>query len=230
MDKAYSKMEARIEETIAEFDLEIRKLKAVRDIHNLVGRYSFFYTAQGFGKCADLWAKRKDSRCDLGYGLFDGYEGVSRCYSQEGNGTPGLMRIHTFTTPVIEVADDAMTARGVWFSPGVDTTAENGKPSCAWCWIKYGADFIFENDKWWIWHLSAYGLFHSDYYTSWGDQEAKPLRRDLENDPLAPKDGAIHADRTADRNDWTYTADRIPELDPVPPMPYKSWDEVVSEF
>jgi len=29
-----------------------------------------------------------------------------------------------------------------------------------------------------------------------------------------------------ERNDWTYAKDRLPELEPVPPLPYNTWDDL----
>jgi hypothetical protein len=120
---------------------------------------------------------------------------------------------------VIEVAADGQTARAVFFSPGVDTNPrEGGTVTANWCWIKYGTDFIKEDGQWKIWHLSAYGLFNTDYYQSWADKEVGPLRRTF-------PDGSQSA-----RDDWNYAKDRLPVLDPVPPEPYNTWDDVANGY
>jgi hypothetical protein len=66
--------------------------------------------------------------------------------------------MHTSTTPVIEVAEDGQTAKGIWYSPGMGlmTQIKDGKKinvSGTFFWEKYGGDFIKENGKWKIWHL-----------------------------------------------------------------------------
>lgn len=65
--------------------------------------------------------------------------------------------MHTSTTPVIEVAGDGKTAKGIWYSPGMGlmTAIVDGKPQVrgTFFWEKYGADFVRENGQWKIWHM-----------------------------------------------------------------------------
>jgi hypothetical protein len=66
--------------------------------------------------------------------------------------------MHTQETPVIEVAGDGKTAKGLWYSIGqsvrgrIDASG-NSSVSTGWMWEKYGVDFIKEDGKWKIWHL-----------------------------------------------------------------------------
>lgn len=46
---------------------------------------------------------------------------------------PFYVHLQLLTTPVIQVAKDGETARGVWISPGIEGSG--------WNWLKYGADF-----------------------------------------------------------------------------------------
>lgn len=224
-------LEKLLEDKIRSYDLEIARARAAIDIQNIMGRYALYYTAQKYDQCAKLWARREDSSCDLMFGVFEGYEGVCRCYNEEHPEPVGLLRVHTFTSGAVEVAEDGLTAAGTWISPGVDTSVgEDGKPNCHWCWIKYKADFIKEDGVWYLWHLWCYGLFHTDYYTSWGDQEPRPLRR-APDIMLAPgqTDESVFAARLSDRDDWTYSKDRRPVLEPAPPLPYSTWAELQQE-
>lgn len=71
--------------------------------------------------------------------------------------------MHTSTTPVIEVAGDGQTAKGVWYSPGLGMLASFKDKKIAvsgsMFWEKYACDFIVENGAWKIWHLQmAYDL------------------------------------------------------------------------
>jgi hypothetical protein len=66
--------------------------------------------------------------------------------------------MHTQETPVIEVAGDGKTAKGIWYSIGLavrGSVDENGNTSVGtgWMWEKYGVDFIKEDGGWKIWHL-----------------------------------------------------------------------------
>jgi hypothetical protein len=81
--------------------------------------------------------------------------------------------IHTQTTPIIEVAGDGKTAKGIWYSPGIGTNVEirNGKPeiSGGWFWEKYAVDFVKEDGKWKIWHLVN---VMDPTPSNWGAQQA----------------------------------------------------------
>ncbi|TPD60787.1 nuclear transport factor 2 family protein [Emcibacter nanhaiensis] len=84
--------------------------------------------------------------------------------------------MHTNTTPVIEVAGDGKTAKGIWYSPGMGlfTAIEDGKAVVkgTFFWEKYGADFIKENGVWKIWHLQmAYDFTPSIENGNWLDKK-----------------------------------------------------------
>jgi hypothetical protein len=65
--------------------------------------------------------------------------------------------MHTSTTPIIEVAGDGKTAKGVWYSPGVGLSAviNGGKANVngTFFYEKYAGDFVLEDGQWRIWHL-----------------------------------------------------------------------------
>ena len=67
---------------------------------------------------------------------------------------PGYMLDMQLTTPMIEVAGDGLTARGLWWCPGIGAEVDNRpEPQAVWNWGMVGADFIFENEQWKVWHL-----------------------------------------------------------------------------
>jgi len=66
--------------------------------------------------------------------------------------------MHTQETPVIEVAGDGKTAKGMWYSIGQGvrgSISEDGKATktTEWMWEKYAVDFVKEDGKWKMWHL-----------------------------------------------------------------------------
>ena len=57
---------------------------------------------------------------------------------------------HLTTSPVIEVAEDAMTAKGLWYTPGFINghCTDNGQVRSQALWERYGGDFVFEDGRW----------------------------------------------------------------------------------
>jgi hypothetical protein len=101
-------------------------------------------------------------------------EKISKIYPEiknvpENLGAGSGWAIHTQTTPIIEVAGDGKTAKGMWYSPGImaNTAIIKGKAevSGGWFWEKYGVDFIKEDGKWKIWHI---GMYYDPTPPGWG--------------------------------------------------------------
>ena len=64
---------------------------------------------------------------------------------------------HLTTTPIIEVADDGLSAKGLFYTPGFINghCGANGKMRSQALWERYGADFILEDGKWVYTHLQV---------------------------------------------------------------------------
>jgi len=78
----------------------------------------------------------------------------------ENIGTGGEYVMHTQETPVIEIAGDGKTEKGMWYSIGLAvraTVAADGKTTIgtSWVWQKYAVDFVKEDGKWKMWHFLA---------------------------------------------------------------------------
>lgn len=66
------------------------------------------------------------------------------------------MSTHVLCSSIIEVADDGMSAKGVWYTPGFGLTANDAGRDVMdvrWMWEKYGADFVYEDGEWKFLHL-----------------------------------------------------------------------------
>jgi len=101
-------------------------------------------------------------------------EAISKVYPEiqnvpENLGAGSGYTIHTQTTPIIEVAGDGKTAKGLWYSPGIMTNAviKNGKVDTngGWFFEKYAVDFIKEDGEWKIWHI---GMYYDPTPPGWG--------------------------------------------------------------
>ena len=134
---------------------------------------------------------------------------------------------HTITTPVIEVAADGETAKGVWISPGHETfpIVGEGAPKPHWSWGRYAVDFRREKGKWKIWHLHVLTTFRTPYGQDWVDVATnRPSYLPEEGNQ---EDTVGVADRGVSVN-APYHPDRAPEYQPVPPDPYRTWANTFS--
>ncbi|MCM8711256.1 nuclear transport factor 2 family protein [Clostridium sp. SYSU_GA19001] len=204
------------------FELITLKNDAYRKIQNVMGTYAFMLTAAKYDDICELFTKKQsDVRVEMNWGVYDGYEGVKRCYSNyhknEVTG-PGVMAVHALSTPVIEIADDLKTAKAVWISPGHITGGMFSKDKAVkahWAWMRYGCDFINEDGDWKIWHLHVYGMFMTPFDKSWveiGDAH--------EMEPFPPE----YAPDRPPTYSWAYSPERVTEYVPAPPKPYATFD------
>jgi len=203
----------------------IARLEAVHEIQNLMGRYSYWHTANMHRECLDLFAmKTPGVRAEMMWGVYDGPESLERLYpgfhAWVDGDFKGVMHMHTLTTPVIEVAADRQTARATWIAPGHETMSFSAdgqaqNPEAFWAWCKYGCDFVLEDGQWKIWHLHVYGIFLSPYGRSWVEQPEDMI------DPPPMLDE--HQPDRPPTTHWQYRPDRVYINEPAPPSPYNSF-------
>jgi len=137
----------------------------------------------------------------------------------------GAAGFHMLTTPLIEIAEDGQTAKGMWYTPGFLTgfDEKSGKWNATWMYEKYAIDFIKEHGKWKIWHFNALCDWSAPYDKSW--VEASEERR-LNPDKFPRMGGKrdVPGLGTVD-----YTTRRVQPMDfPRPPEPYRTFSETFS--
>jgi hypothetical protein len=221
MAKSIDERVTDLEKQNKSFKHEIERLQAINEIQNLFSTLDYFHSTAKEDEAGQLFAlTMADVSAEIaGGGVYVGKESIIKVgHGVEGSGipTPGHLGLHTRTTPVIQVAGDGKTAKGLWLSPGLETFEKDGKFDGQWCWCKYGVDFIKENGKWKIWHLHTYPIFRIPYYKSWVDAPATAaLPRDLP-DRLRPNKPTTYL--------YEYTTTALYENIPAPPQPYETWD------
>ena len=212
---------------MAEKSLEerIERLEAVHEIQNLMSKYEYFHTAGWHDETAAMFAtKTPGVRADIvDWGLYEGIESVKRLYSKvhkyvEGDRV-GCMSVLPISTPVIEVAGDGKTAKGLWIHTGSVTFPVEGKPQAHWAWVKYAVDFVKEDGKWKFWHFHVYALLHTPYEKSWAEA--------FDELPFPPFPDELKSDRPSTYW-WTYSPDAVTENVPAPPEPYETFDEATA--
>lgn len=130
---------------------------------------------------------------------------------------------HMLTTPLIEIAEDGETAKGMWYTPGYLTlfSAEANKHVAVWIFEKYAVDFIKEDGKWKIWHFNVYCDFLCHYDKSW-------VETSLEGGSGFSQSIAVEASLPPIGYEKYHTR-RIQPMDfPQPPVPYSTFSETFS--
>lgn len=193
-------------------------LKSNAELQRIMASYSNYLSGGQFTKLVQLFSNEQDDvRAEMPWGIYEGYDSLQRLYcglykqilcgGKGGKLLPGVLSVHGVNTPVISVARDGATAKGLWVSPGLvtiqDAEGANGLQSY-WSWQKIGCDFIYENEAWKIWHLHIFPLFTAAYERSWTEAQDSPYSRNI---PVA-----LQPDRPAN-------GDTVP----YPPLPYDTF-------
>jgi hypothetical protein len=166
-----------------------RALAAI-EVQNVFSKHCYYHEAgKHRAEMVDIWVKKdgefaKTAKWQQPMGINEGYDAIwqfyvlnkeksnqqildqiSKIYPEienkpENLGIGGEWASHTQSTPIIEVAGDGKTAKGIWESPGLHMQAQIGDGKVSkqggWFWEKYAADFVKEDGKWKIWHIAMY--------------------------------------------------------------------------
>ena len=227
------------------FEKKIQLALDYMEIQNVIARHVYYFNAQKqYEELDAIWSKAPDIAYGHNGGFKVGQESVRNYYGgmnerqrkkkleimsqlyqdvknvkeNEGIGDLVMMPVQT---PCIEVAGDGKTAKGVWFSYGMNfEVGADGKPVAYSFWGKMGVDFIKEDGKWKIWHLVGYGDVMWRNEQSWVDNINPPLERTVPEDE--------NWDKLKDPPYQLYSAKTLPQYDPKPPEPYETWDDSMS--
>ena len=220
------------------------------EISNLMGRYQYYHTAGQMSRIGrELFAYwLPDARSEYGgLGVFGPekslrfFDVMTEMFTRgELQCTPGLLEIHQITTPVIEVAGDNETAKGMWMSTGAilmreDPAAEEGY-SFTWDSGKYAVDFIRTDRGWRIWHLHVCDLWRTEF-----DRDpvanASPLDRGTTQEMIDAWEAAAARGEDVRPHGmpilpdgpttfhYAYASDARAQLMPPPPEPYETFAE-----
>lgn len=226
---------------MTEFEKDLMKLEATIEIQNLMGSYSFYLDGRKYDALMDLFAKEPiDVRVELG-GVYQGRDGLERLYAGKhydqhaGGHYPGYegrgnVAKHPQNTPLVVVGDDLKTAKGIWTSMGFASLYRDGVQEMHWGMFRYGADFIYENGSWKIWHLNVYSGFMADGDRSWSDPRPRPPMPPQEKPKAEPDTPAFvnpfeqFPSDFPPTSDYDYRVDTSVPYVPEVPEPYSVFD------
>ncbi|MBN9182551.1 MAG: nuclear transport factor 2 family protein, partial [Microbacterium sp.] len=92
-------------------------------VENLFNRYMYLHNAFQDEQIIPLWVKEGTDGIRARYtnaGQYTTWESVTR-YHRDRPSPEGKLILHATTTPVIEVAADGETAKGVWLMAGTES-------------------------------------------------------------------------------------------------------------
>ena len=137
----------------------------------------------------------------------------------------GPFKVMPLYCPIIEVAGDGKTAKGLWFCQGAKNDVEACGPRARWTLGWFAADFRKEADGWKIWHMQYVNDVDGTCGQSWG-REAVVYPDLPEFAPL--KDFAYPAYTETKTVRAYYTPDRPITEAPAIPEPYETFADTFS--
>lgn len=230
----------------------LQKHEDVLEIQNMMSLRAYYHAIGAQDKEFELYAKRPDITWGQNQGYRIGYEHIraqyvenfarqrarnleamSKLYPEIKNSPEnlgvGTFITHTLETPIIEVAEDGKTAKGMWHTiAAIGSAKADGTYSGSWELEKYGVDFIKENGKWRFWHITVV----SDFSVGMGKDLAKAervaaavgaegVRASQPVSTALPRDVNVEIYKQ-----WGPTV--VPQLFPRPPEPYRTFSETFS--
>jgi hypothetical protein len=170
----------------------VTRFEARRRILNVMGIYSQMHLLQQDKDIyGELWSQQEDVCLGLNNGYYVGAKDVAGYYRAQGEKiqlinqvmrqvypdklgdkpeekTYGVGRMNYFPldTPVVEIAADGETAKGIWALRNNYADVTSRGPEAFWQWAYVAVDFIREENDYKIWHL----LLLSDVFAHAGQK------------------------------------------------------------
>ena len=221
-----------------------------RTVKNLMGKYVNCLLLNRQGEIFDaFFSSREDVCLTFNDGSYIGAEAVKRYYdavvernrlsakllqdrlpeklggrSEDEIYGIGPFQVKPLTAPVVEVAEDGQTAKGLWFCLGCSAEVTSRGPEANWTWGYFAGDFVYE-DNWKIWHLQYLNDVDSLCGQSWG-REITPYPELPEFAAL--KDFAYPPYTLAENVRALYSVDRPLTAAPRIPEPYDTFANTFS--
>lgn len=229
----------------------IHNANASIEVENVKARHQYLHArCDGVGEYANLWVRSDEAGWGHGFGCMVGFEqiwnGSVTCYDRmafqnwielvdvypevSGKDPRPLMEasVHTLVTDVIEVADDGMSVRGSFITPGVIhcTLNQDKKKTCTIMWERYGSDFVLDNGEWkYLNEQVCPDIVTPMDFLDWA---AEDYKRQTDPNPVLPQGGGavMSFPPVTYPGPWhnDYTVIQTPQDDTPWPEPYVTLD------
>ena len=207
-------------------EAEISRMEAEIDVMNLASEFVLRVKGGEFERAWSCFALETPGVCAeiSGIGVYEGAGALKAYwvdYLTKIAGGEGCFKMHHLCTPVVEVAGDGQTARGMWLSMGMealkreDLGEEYPDPLSIWAFGTWCMEFVRENGVWKIWHLQIFDEIQTMYEKSWSESAVDPV----------PADPALPPVTRVSRRHDPFAPHRAPVLHAEPPVPYSGYAE-----
>lgn len=140
--------------------------------------------------------------------------------------------MHFTVSPLIEVAEDGQTAKGLWYTPGCIFSTLNPQQARegTWIWERYGADFVYEDGRWLYKNLKVCcdinGAMDEENWPLLDRPMGPPPSGDGEEDggPPPGPGGGMNITHPGPLY-FDNTPTQLPQETPFIPVPYKTFTE-----
>lgn len=223
-----------------------------REIKNLMGKYANCIILNREHEVLDMfWSSESEDIC-LGFnnGYYKGRQAIDSYYNsvyERNKLVAGLIqkrfpeklgklsedeiygigpfKVKPLACPLIEVAGDRKTAKGLWFCQGAYTEVEPAGPVARWTWGYFAVDFTLEDESWKIMNL----LYLNDIDTICGQSWGKAPVEFPELPEFAPlKDFKMPEPNYPQTVREFYSSDRPLTKTPELPVAYSTFSETFS--
>lgn len=247
---------AQLEQRIADLEHNLDRVNARGEVENVFNRYQYLHTSFQDDKIIrDLWVKKGTPGISAQYtntGVYDTWDSVM-AYHRNRPSPIGKLLVHFTTTPLIEVAGDGQTAKGVWIVAGVESgmsdpevaskapadmfepgLVEGKKVWAHWIQVRYYLDFLKQDGQWKIWHFRCVEVSRAPFHENWiafaAQMEANEKMAEFHNDLAYFGDNGEpvfmpKVDGPPKNVAYSYRTDRAMELSPPLPQPYNTFSE-----
>lgn len=197
----------------------LRRLRAYQTIQNEMGR---LIVAINFHQPDSVLSRFALDREDVSLeyadeGVFTGADAVTAIIRETvgREPQPGEMTDLHLTTPIVEIAGDEQSARGVWWCPGAGAMlVEDRDPQAIWVWGMIAADLVPSDETWKIWHLHYFRYIKCSYEKGWVEDTS------MINRPQSP----MHPLSSPSTYHNPYSPLSVRDGIPAPPRPYETHD------
>lgn len=222
----------------------------IREVQNIVGKVAHCDMLADYDLVPQFWSKREDVCLGFNDGYFKGAEAVMGYYAQKLENAKKLTRLvmekwadhdkvkgkteaemfgagyvkgTDMHSPVIEVAEDMLSAKALWQFQAADTRVTTKGPLSIWKIGYMAADLILEDDEWKILNLLYAVDIDHPCAEPWTEPSKYPELEEFSAFAIAEPVPNIPKEVYK-----AYTVDRPYQRPPMMPLPYTTLAETFS--